>query len=117
MKLTVTNDSPTHAVLPRLRQDGARNDDKAMAPGETRTFDMPFLNSSLSFLPGPEAERAAAPVAAPAAAPQAPPNGVSLEDELKALAWPELRKRAIAAGAPKTVSKADALALLLKPAA
>jgi hypothetical protein len=118
MKLAVVNESPTHNVTARTRLPGQPRQDETLAPGETRTFALPGTDGvSLSFLPGSAAEtpirlQAPAPALAPAARAEPTPSV-----DLNALPWPELRKRAIAAGAPTSVSKADALKLLSNPAA
>ncbi|MCM0018828.1 MAG: hypothetical protein NBV67_02440 [Tagaea sp.] len=113
MNITIINDSPTHAVTLRKRVPGQPRTDDTLPPrGRVSFVNLP-PDTSISCLPGPEAEPAQSP--APTAPIPNPASGASAPTraELEALTWPDLRKRAIAAGAPKTVSKADAIALLL----
>lgn len=110
MRLTVTNESPTRKLIARIRQDGVGRQDADLEPGESRTFEVTAPNSSVSFLDGAFVE-AATPAPAPA---NTPGDAPLTREALEAMPWPSLRKRAIAAGAPKTVSKADAIELLLK---
>ena len=122
MKITVTNNSPDRLLSVMERANGIRNQRDPIAPGESRAFDLSAPQASVQFLPGVVVENPATPAPAaaaaqptPAAAPTTQPDSVSTVN-IADLPWPELRKLAIAAGAPKNVNKEQALALLIKSA-
>ena len=114
MKITVTNDDAKLGLRMVRRAGGLRVEQTIVEPGQSATYTLERDDESVSFSRGQTAEAPKAANAAPNPKPPVEPKPVQPS-------WQEIRTKAIALGAPKTVSKADALKLIAeheaKPAA